>query len=30
VSYSQNNTDFAQVVDDPRIYRPRFVRVRLP
>jgi hypothetical protein len=30
VSYSQNNTDFAEVVDDPRIYRPRFVRVRLP
>lgn len=30
VSYSQNDTDFADVVDDPRIYRPRFVRVRLP
>lgn len=30
VSYSQNNTDFDEVVDDPRIYRPRFVRVRLP
>jgi hypothetical protein len=30
VSYSQNNTDFSEVVGDPRIYRPRFVRVRLP
>lgn len=30
VSYSQNDTDFDDVVDDPRIYRPRFVRVRLP
>jgi hypothetical protein len=30
VSYSQNDTDFQDVVDDPRIYRPRFVRVRLP
>lgn len=30
VSYSQNDTDFGQVLDDPRLYRPRFVRVRLP
>ena len=29
VSYSQNNTDFAAVEDDPRIYRPRFLRVSL-
>lgn len=30
VSYSQNNTDPEVVVDDPRQYRPRFLRVRLP
>lgn len=30
VSYSQNNTDFAKVQDDPRLYRPRFLRVPLP
>ncbi|UUW91072.1 DUF4185 domain-containing protein [Pimelobacter simplex] len=30
VSYSENNTDFAVVRDDPRRYRPRFLRVRLP
>lgn len=30
VSYSQNDTDFGEVVDDPRLYRPRFVRVDLP
>lgn len=30
VSYSQNNTDFDVVRDDPRRYRPRFLRVRLP
>ncbi|CAN5269607.1 hypothetical protein BH09ACT12_BH09ACT12_36830 [soil metagenome] len=30
VSYSQNNTDFDLVRDDPRLYRPRFLRVRLP
>ncbi|HWI43379.1 MAG TPA: DUF4185 domain-containing protein [Nocardioides sp.] len=30
VSYSQNNTDFQTVLDDPRRYRPRFLRVRLP
>ena len=29
VSYSQNNTDFQAVEDDPRIYRPRFLRVSL-
>ena len=29
VSYSQNNTDFEAVEDDPRIYRPRFLRVSL-
>lgn len=30
VSYSQNNTDVDVVRDDPRRYRPRFLRVRLP
>jgi hypothetical protein len=30
VSYSENNTDYAVVRDDPRRYRPRFVRMRLP
>lgn len=30
VSYSENNTDFTVVRDDPRRYRPRFLRVRLP
>ena len=30
VSYSQNDTDFGDVLDDPRLYRPRFVRVTLP
>lgn len=30
VSYSENNTDFATVQDDPRRYRPRFLRVALP
>lgn len=29
VSYSQNNSDFDTVVEDPRLYRPRFLRVRL-
>lgn len=29
VSYSQNNTDLSAVQDDPRIYRPRFLRVSL-
>jgi hypothetical protein len=29
VSYSQNNTDFQAVEDDPRLYRPRFLRVSL-
>lgn len=30
VSYSRNRTDVGQVVDDPFLYRPRFLRVRLP
>lgn len=30
VSYSVNNTDFGIVRDDPRRYRPRFLRVVLP
>lgn len=30
VSYSENNTDPSVVADDPRRYRPRFLRVRLP
>ncbi len=30
VSYSQNNTDVSSVVDDPFLYRPRFLRVPLP
>lgn len=30
VSYSVNNTDPAVVRDDPRRYRPRFLRVELP
>lgn len=30
VSYSQNNTDIGKVADDPFLYRPRFLRVRLP
>jgi len=30
VSYSVNNTDFKVVQNDPRRYRPRFLRVRLP
>jgi hypothetical protein len=30
VSYSENNTDVSQVLDDPRRYRPRFLRVPLP
>ena len=30
VSYSENNTDFQQVRNDPRRYRPRFLRIRLP
>lgn len=29
VSYSENNTDFEVVRDDPRRYRPRFIRVPL-
>lgn len=30
VSVSQNNTDVAKVTDDPFLYRPRFLRVKLP
>lgn len=30
VSYSQNRTDVSQVVKDPFLYRPRFLRVPLP
>lgn len=30
VSYSVSNTDFEVVRDDPRRYRPRFLRVALP
>lgn len=30
VSYSRNNTDFSLVQQDPRRYRPRFLRIRLP
>ncbi|RBY90740.1 DUF4185 domain-containing protein [Blastococcus sp. TF02A-26] len=30
VSYSRNNTDLGTVLDDPRLYRPRFLRVPLP
>jgi hypothetical protein len=29
VSYSENNTDFAVVSEDPRRYRPRFLRIPL-
>lgn len=30
VSYSQNDTDVDEVIADPSLYRPRFLRVRLP
>lgn len=30
VSYSRNTTDFGKVVEDPLLYRPRFLRVTLP
>ncbi|WP_148616307.1 DUF4185 domain-containing protein [Nocardioides rubriscoriae] len=30
ISYSQNDTDVGDVLADPRLYRPRFLRVRLP
>lgn len=30
VSYSRNSTDFGQVLEDPLLYRPRFLRVALP
>ncbi|WP_133059054.1 MULTISPECIES: DUF4185 domain-containing protein [unclassified Nocardioides] len=29
-SYSRNNTDFAKVLADPTLYRPRFLRLPLP
>lgn len=30
VSYSQNRTDVSDIVEDPFLYRPRFLRVPLP
>jgi hypothetical protein len=30
VSYSQNRTDIGQIVNNPFLYRPRFLRVTLP
>ena len=30
VSYSQNDTDAGKIQDDPFLYRPRFLRARLP
>lgn len=30
VSYSRNSTDLGAVLDDPLLYRPRFIRVPLP
>ncbi|GGO73641.1 DUF4185 domain-containing protein [Nocardioides deserti] len=30
VSYSRNRTDIGEVLDDPLLYRPRFLRVPLP
>ncbi len=30
VSYSQNNVDARVILDDPRLYRPRFFRIPLP
>jgi hypothetical protein len=30
VSYSRNRTDLGEVIDDPKLYRPHFLRVRLP
>jgi len=30
VSYSRNRTDVDQIIENPRLYRPRFLRVRLP
>lgn len=30
VSYSQNNTDAEKINDDPFLYRPRFLRIKLP
>jgi hypothetical protein len=30
VSYSRNSTDLGEVLEDPLLYRPRFIRVPLP
>jgi hypothetical protein len=30
VSFSQNRLDASQVVEDPLLYRPAFLRIRLP
>ncbi|MBL0747073.1 DUF4185 domain-containing protein [Nocardioides baculatus] len=30
VSYSRNSTDFGEVLEDPLLYRPHFLRVTLP
>jgi hypothetical protein len=30
VSYSQNDTDLAEVARDPFVYRPRFLLIPLP
>lgn len=30
VSYSRNSTDLGKVLEDPLLYRPRFIRVALP
>ena len=30
VSYSRNSTDFGEVLEDPLLYRPQFLRVTLP
>ena len=29
-SFSQNRLDVTEVVDDPLLYRPAFLRIRLP
>ena len=30
ISYSRNRTDLGEVLEDPLLYRPRFIRVSLP
>jgi hypothetical protein len=30
ISYSRNQVDVGRVFRDPQLYRPRFLRVRLP